>query len=897
MTLSPGERLGPYEIQAAIGAGGMGEVYKARDTRLDRSVAIKVLPADVSADPDRRARFAREAKTIAGLNHPHICTLHDVGETDGTTYLVMEHLTGETLAQRLEKGPLPLEQALTVATEIADALAAAHRQGVIHRDLKPGNVMLTKTGARLLDFGLAKLRPPGPVAFDATGVATRGASETAVGTLLGTLPYMAPEQLEGRDADARTDIWALGCVLYEMAAGRRAFEGKSQASLIGAIMTAAPPPLVAVQPLAPAALDHLVRSCLAKDPDERMQNAHDVVNELRWLSDSSRVEAVVPVRRVRWLGPTERLGWSLVTLALLGVAGVLLFRSPGVPVVDVPLARLSILLPSGVSVAESSFSRLAISPDGQTVAFAGDRSGMRQLYVRHLDRLEAEPLAGSEGGATMPFFSRDSKTVGFWLPTNALMQVPVAGGTPTLVAPGLQGGGAVWDQDGTVIAGTSFAGLQRIRPGAEKPETLTTLSGELELGHVEPQLLPGGNILFVIKDPSRREDHNQVAVYHPDTRKVSRILSGVSSPRYVPDGYLLFARGRTLRAAPFDAEHLQVTGDEMSLTDDLWPANSHWFYSPAGFDVAPQGTLAYVPAPQAMGSRLALVDRSGREEILSSRIEPCTSVATAPDGQRLAVQLSTPAGTEIQTIEITRDNWTRISYGADHGEPAWTPDGSRVVFPSNRDGAWAVYAVPADGSRAPEPLTAGASVSVQTARVSFPPDGHDVLFTAQAKGVAFGLWSQKGRTEQAVELLSARNLGQAGGAYIRGVYSPNGKFLAYLSRETGAYQAYVRQSPGFTSMSKVSAEGAAELRWSRDSRELFYRVGSKIMSARVMTTPQVSIGRSEPIVDLPGLMAFDVMPDGRFVTIRRVGPVPVQQIVVIPDWKRLLPTSGGVGPR
>src|SRR5512139_1560466 len=308
MSLAPGTRLGPYEVTALIGAGGMGEVYKAKDTRLDRSVAIKVLPSHVSADADRRARFAREAKTIAGLNHPHICTLHDVGETDGTTYLVMEHLAGETLAQRLEKGQLPLERALTVATEIADALSAAHRQGVIHRDLKPGNVMLTKTGAKLLDFGLAKLKAHGeqPAAASLASAPTRTAPLTSEGTIVGTLHYMAPEQVEGKAADARTDLWALGAILYEMLTGKRAFEGTSAASLIGAILEREPAPVSTLQPLTPPAVDRLVRQCLAKAPDDRPDTAHDVANELRWMREPSGVGALAGVqpRRRRGLRTT-----------------------------------------------------------------------------------------------------------------------------------------------------------------------------------------------------------------------------------------------------------------------------------------------------------------------------------------------------------------------------------------------------------------------------------------------------------------------------------------------------------------------------------------------------------------------------------------------------------------
>src|SRR5512139_4109595 len=324
MTLGSGTRLGPYEIQSAIGAGGMGEVYKARDTRLDRSVAIKVLPPAFSADPERRARFEREAKTIAGLNHPHICTLHDVGEYEGSTFLVMEHLTGETLAQRLEKGPLPLEQALTVATEIADALTAAHRQGVIHRDRKPGNVMLTKAGAKLLDFGLAKLKGHGeqPAAAHLASAPTQSTPLTGEGMIVGTLQYMAPEQLEGKPADARTDIWAFGAILYEMLTGKRAFEGASAASLISSILTADPPPASNLQRLVPSALDRTIHRCLAKDPGDRWQCAGDLVSEIRWIAEGGSPAGApgVTVARKR---AGARILWAAVGMLSLALTASL----------------------------------------------------------------------------------------------------------------------------------------------------------------------------------------------------------------------------------------------------------------------------------------------------------------------------------------------------------------------------------------------------------------------------------------------------------------------------------------------------------------------------------------------------------------------------------------------
>jgi serine/threonine-protein kinase len=888
VAVEPGALLGPYEITELIGVGGMGEVYRARDTRLGRTVAIKILPPGLAADPERRRRFEHEARAASALEHPNICTLHDVGSDRGLDFLVMEFLEGQTLAERLRKGALPLARALEYGAQIADALGTAHRQGIVHRDLKPANVMLTKSGAKLLDFGVAKLKPRRTGSAPAAPIRD---PPTSPGTIVGTVAYMAPEQLEGKEVDARSDLFALGCVLYEMLTGRRAFEGTSEASVISAIMSSQPPPISALQPMTPAALDHLVQTCLAKDPDERMQDAHDVVNELHWLSQSQ--DGVAPARRIQRLASGERLLWTLATVALLALTVLALLRSTPAPLHGVPPARLDILLPKGVTLATSSLSILTLSPDGRTLVFAGDNRDGRQLYVRHLDRPEAQPLAGTEGGATLPFFSPTGRALGFFLPTGAFMQVPITGGTPALLGLRQIPGGAAWSSDGAVIVGSAFAGLQRLRPGGEKPEAITTLSGPREFAHIEPQILPDGAILFVIQDLSRREEHNQVAVFTPRDRKVTPVLSGVSSPRYVPDGYLLFARGRTLRATRFDLRLLTASGDETILAEDVSHDNApQWFYQPAGFDVAPQGSLVYVRAPMGssrtgftgLESRLALVDRSGREVPLSSKIEPCTWVSADPDGTRLAVRLTRPSGTEIQTVEIARDNWTRVSYGADHGWPAWTPDGSRVVFPSNRVGYWTIDSAPPDGSKTPEPVTSGASVSAFGGRVTVGPAG-EVVFSAFARETGPGLWVQKPGAGQAEELLSGRAVGGA-------VLSPSGRLLAYLSRETGGLQAYLREFPSLASMWKVSTEGAGwvDLRWSRDSSELFFASGSKIMSVRVTTTPQVSVGRPQEILELPGLVSFDVMPDGRFVTVRSVGETPEDQLVVIPDWRRLLPS-------
>jgi serine/threonine-protein kinase len=565
MSLVAGTRLGPYEIQAAIGAGGMGEVYKARDTRLDRTVAIKILPGELSADPDRRTRFEREARAIAALNHPHICTLHDIGTHEGTTYLVMEHLPGQTLADRLLKGPLPLPQALDVAVQIAEALDAAHKHGIIHRDLKPGNVMLTSSGAgrsgvvtaKLLDFGLAKLARHGerPAIESQTHMPTQAAPVTAQGTILGTLQYMAPEQLEGREADTRTDLWALGAILYEMLTGRRAFEGESQASLITAIMSSQPPPVSAVQPITPSALERVVDRCLAKDPDARWQNASDLAAELAWLAGDSTRPAVAapggaPMRAARrW-----PLAAVVLAVALAVGAGAALWRWWNPP--NVRPLRVALPVSSWNLALDTTPGGLALSPDGQTVVFSANRPGEpSQLWVRRANDMEPRPLAGTQF-ARLPFFSPDGQHVAFATSYGAVVRVPLAGGSPQQVwAPAPEFEGGAWGNDGTIV----FAGGY-VRPGlfyvsAEGGAASKALYEAPADGrggrYAFPEILPDGQtILFTIRSTRGARVH----AWSPE-RGVKPITEGARA-RYVSTGHLLYEDGETLRLVGFDATRL-----------------------------------------------------------------------------------------------------------------------------------------------------------------------------------------------------------------------------------------------------------------------------------------------------------------------------------------------------
>ena len=574
MPLESGTTLGPYQIDAPLGAGGMGEVYKATDTRLDRTVAIKVLPAHVADDPDLRQRFEREAKTISSLNHPHICTLYDIGKEGETDFLVMEYLDGQTLAQRLEKGALPLDQALTIAIEIADALDKAHRQGIVHRDLKPANIMLTKAGAKLLDFGLAKLKPA--EAADAlTATPTQEAPLTEQGAILGTFQYMAPEQLEGQEADARTDIFAFGAVVYEMVTGEKAFASESRASLISAIMSGDPAPISSRQAMSPPALDQIVKTCLVKNADGRWQTAGDVGRQLRWIREGgSKVGVPVTVSTSR--KTRQRLTGAALGGAVAAGLAVWLLTRPA-PVVS-PTWRVSITLPTENAAVfpGSPNSSIAISPDGSRLVYVGRppelRPTVRQLlYVRSMSDREVQPLPGTDG-AYQPFFSPDGQWVAFFTRDGELRKVSLDGGQPVTLVDDIESSAwafGTWGDDDTIVFGGVRQGLRRVSANGGTAEVVTTLDeGRAEGTHSGPQFLPGAAaVVFSVGSSDRTTQY--VDVVELETGDRWTLLENALRPFYVASGHLLFKRDDVLMAAPFDYQRIEITGPEVPLVEHV----------------------------------------------------------------------------------------------------------------------------------------------------------------------------------------------------------------------------------------------------------------------------------------------------------------------------------------
>jgi Tol biopolymer transport system component/predicted Ser/Thr protein kinase len=895
MPIFPGRRLGPYEILSTIGAGGMGEVYKARDTRLDRIVAIKILPPHLADRAELRERFEREAKTVASLNHPHICTLFDTGHEGGIDYLVMEYLEGETLAQRLQKGALPIQQVLQYAIEISDALDKAHRKGVTHRDLKPGNIMLTKSGTKLLDFGLAKLKQEAaPANVPLSDLPTAKDPLTAQGTILGTLQYMAPEQLEGKEVDARTDIFAFGTVVYEMATGKRAFEGKSQASVIGAILKDDPTPISSLQPMTPPALDRLMKKCLAKDPEERWQNAHDLVSEFKWITEGSSQMALTPVaaakgiRALGWRGLILGIGISVFVAVIASLVTWNLKSSPSQPV-----TRLVVNLPPGQQLAGlDSGPSLAISPDGTHLAYVARQGGMQQVYLRAMDSLEVRAIPGTEG-AVNPFFSPDGQWLGFFA-NRKVMKVSLNGGAALALANAPFDGGAAWGNQGTIAFSPSNASaLQQMSDAGGAPQPLTRL-GKNDGSHRWPEFLPGGKaVLFGNGAAGALFSNSWIAVQPVGAGERQNLIQGGENSHYTPSGHLVYVQGAILMAVPFDYRRLKVMGTPVPVGESVMqsPTNGHAQYS-----ISTTGSLVYVPGGvQAIRLQLLWVSRNGTEQPLSAPANAYLNPRISPDGRRVAVGLYAQEG-QIWEYDLTRETLTRFTFGGTvNGYPAWTPDGKRIAFISNNEGPLNIFWQLADGSGGLERLTT--SDNVQTPN-SWSPDGKLLAFNEITPTTGIDVWVLRLSDRKAQPFL------QTPFNESSPWFSPDGRWLAYVSDESGRYEVYVQPYPGPGGKWQISTEGGTEPVWNPNGRELFYRSGDKMMAVNIATQPSFNVGRPQMLFEgqyQPTPVTFpnyDVSPDGqRFLMLKRIEQAQAAptQINVVLNWfeelKQKVPTG------
>ncbi len=888
MILSASARLGRYEILSPLGAGGMGEVYRARDTRLERTVAVKVLPTNMASSPEVRQRFEREARTISQLSHPHICALYDVGREGETEYLVMELLEGETLSDRLARGALPLEQTLRFGIEIADALDKAHRQGIVHRDLKPGNVMLTKSGVKLLDFGLAKAMAPVTPPGSLTALPTRQGF-TQEGTILGTFQYMAPEQLEGKEADGRTDIFAFGAVLYEMATGRKAFSGASQASLISAIMQNDPAPISSIQPMSPPALDRIVKKCLAKDPEDRWQNAADLGSELKWIGESGSqvgAPAVVVARRKISQGLSWGSAVLLFAVALFFAVGY--FRRSPVAERDV---RASILAPEKATFRffGSSAGPPALSPDGRLLAFVATTSdGTDLIWIRPLNALSAQPLAGTEG-ATHPFWSADSRFIGFFA-DGKLKKIDPSGGPAQTLCDAAQGRGGTWNREGTILfAPTANDAIYRISSSGGTATRLTRFDpSRHEESHRWPYFLPDGrHFLFFVRTTRRG---NGIYLGSLESGEEKFIVPASSNMAYAPsfagspEGLLLFEREGNLMAQPFEAPGFRTTGEPFPIAEKVAryePTNS------AIFSVSQTGVLAYWTGTAGAGQQLSWFDRVGKS--LGSVGAPGTYnlPRISPDGTRVAFSLFDPrtASADIWIEEIPRGVRTRFTFAPrGSSSPVWSSDGARIAFLSGPKGANDLYQKPATGS-------GGEEILLESNEDKSPTD-----WSTDGRFIAFQNLAAKSNTKLDLWILSvsdhkARPFLQTPFNEGWGCFSPDGRWLAYVSDESGRYQVYVQPFPGPGGKWQISTAGGSQPVWRRDGKELFFIAPDyKLMAVEVVTggtafaagTPRALFQtRAATLV----VRAYDVSPDGqRFLINSLIGDPTSSPITLVLNW-------------
>jgi eukaryotic-like serine/threonine-protein kinase len=928
MALSSGAKLGPYEILSPLGAGGMGEVYRARDTRLDRTVAVKILPADLSSNPEAKQRFEREARAISSLNHPHICTLYDVGHQDGTDYLVMEFLEGETLAERLRKGPLPLLQVLKCGAEIGEGLERAHRTGVVHRDLKPGNIMLTKSGAKLMDFGLAKVQqaispPSSGLSMTLTSLVD-AYPLTTKGTIVGTFQYMSPEQIEGKEADSRSDIFAFGAILYEMVSGKRAFEGKSQISVASAILERDPAPIDTARHDVPFTLQRTIAICLAKDPEQRWSTVHDMVLQMRAIASSEYNPGQPDARRL-----AGRAAFALAFLCLLGGAGIawLVTRWTRPAQQSAPMIRFSISLPKDAPVAlPDPTGMLAIAPDGSAIAYVAairlsppmDAAPSRALttseamhdavstrsergpsgnaeteidmyvrkaevatalYVRRMDQSTFERVPGSEE-AVSPFFSSDSEWLG-WFSHGVMKKVMLGGGAPVKVCEvaSIYMGGAHWAPDGFIYF--TPADLMRVPASGGQPELLARVDVNKDADYQSPQLLPGGKAVLLTRRPLNITSYNDAVIfaYRLDTHESVTLVEGGSAGMYLPSGHLVYARGGSFFAVAFDAARLKVLGPPVEvLRGGMFKETS----GNAMLVVSGNGVLAYVPGGpmQLDNQEVIAIRRSGAVRVLSPSPRYVTEPATSPDGQNLAVTIRA-ANDDIWLLNPARGALTRFTFaGGDNQLAVWSGDGSHLIY-SRSNRIQNIFWRPVNGGPE-ERLTSGDTVQFAD---STTPDGKLLAFTQWTGANADIYLLPLDGTHTPRPLIATRFNEQSG------EFSPDGKWLAFVSDESGSNEVYVQPFGHEGVRSVVSTGGGARPMWGPGGNHLYYSLGAVVMQVPFDPSTgkigQATVALRSP----PRTVVFGVTRVGDFIGVRTLSEnFTAPELEIATEWVRELST-------
>jgi len=888
MPLASGTKLGPYEIDSPLGAGGMGEVYRARDTRLERTVAIKVLPAHAAERHDLRQRLEHEAKAISSLSHPNICTLYDVGHQSGINYLVMEYLEGETLADRLSKGPLPAAQVLHYGVEIAEGLEAAHRNGITHRDLKPGNIMLTKSGVKLMDFGLAKSRAAA-ASISSVTLEAKNQPLTAEGTVVGTFQYMSPEQIEGKEADTRSDIFAFGAVLYEMATGKQAFSGKSQASVAAAVMAFEPPPISSLQPMTPPGFEFVVTTCLSKDPENRFQSAHDVKLQLQWTREiAHKPDISLPrVRRRTW---QVAAAVTLVSLLLMTAAVAIYARW----FVHPPRVQAYIPPPDkmGFNLTDDDGSGPAvISPDGSNISFvASDAQGKHQVWVRALAEPSARALPGTDGAA-YPFWSADGKSIGFFA-EGKLKRIAVSGGPALDICGVTRPRGGSWSPDGNTIlfSPDTTAGIFRVpaHPGST-PVAVTRLDPTYHTTHRWPRFLPDGkHFLYLASShvnpgPTERNGIHWASLNGKENRFLMPADSGAV---YVSD-YLLFVQNGALMAQPFSPENGRLSGDPVVITDDVFRNSGTWR---AAFDASPTGVLVFHAGSSILGSQLQWFAPNGAALGKLGERDRYIDLRLSPDNHKLAVTVGDPLA-DVWIFDLIRGTRARFTFGTGNtSTPVWSPDGKYLFFSLRRSGgSLDLYRKPLVGAAEPQPILASDTLK-HAGDIS--PDGRFLLFEQRREDVLNTLW--------VMPLFGDRKpyplLAKAVPAYAAR-FSPDGKWVVYNSSESGPMEIYIT-SFDHGGKWQVTSNGGWGPKWRADGKAIYYysRADGYIREVPVtLKGDDVEIGTHKPLFRATNAgftfweRPFDASSDGKRFLVNTVELEESKPISLVLNWKTLIP--------
>src|ERR1700722_17676705 len=892
MALAPGTKLGPYEIQSPLGAGGMGEVYRALDTRLDRTVAVKVLASHLSSSPELKQRMEREARSISSLNHPHICQLYDIGSQNSVDYLVMEFLEGETLAERLKKGALPLNEIYRIGIAVAEALEVAHRQGIVHRDLKAGTIMLTQAGAKLMDFGLAK--PIGiansgsgsSAAPSFTAVATLSGPSplsplTTAGSIIGTIQYMSPEQIEGKEADARSDIFAFGAVLYEMVAGKRPFTGKSQISLASSILESDPEPVRAIKPNTPPAFEHVLTTCLQKNPEERYLAAHDIKLELQWIA-ADKASASAPIAAQALPAPQRSLlPWAVaacLAIALIAVAGFFLSR----PHASAPSIRTVIDPPQNVTLSLTGDfgGPPVLSPDGTSLAFAAIApDGKIALWVRPMNLLEAHKLPGTDG-AIFPFWSPDGHSLAFFTDSK-LKIIDLNGGAVSVVCDASFGRGGTWGPGGIILfVPDTQTGVYRVSVNGGTPAPVTKLDVSQHTSHRWPFFLPDGKHFFYLAITHDNAHAAYDTVYYASLDgQENRAVARLQSNAVYSSGYLLFAHGDQLMAQPFDPNTGTLSGEAHGVASGVVNDVSTWHMDTS---VSDNGLLVLGSGGVA-DWRLVWMDRTGKQiGIAADKLVDLQTARISPQGDRLALGIDVGMN-DIWVFDLTRGVRTRLTFGpVQNNSPVWSPDGKWIVYTSDRNGHATLYRKPADGSGAEELLLSDEQVVIPT---DWSRDGKTLIYSRGPIGNS-EVWALPLEGERKGRSVVPRTANSSTG---EGSLSPDGRWLAYTSTESGTFEVYGVPFAGGQGKWQVSTNEGLLPRWSTDGKELYYFAASirSVMAVPVKeNNGALQFGAPQTLAVSPASQQgfYDISPDGKKILLDMVSQQVSQSVTVITNF-------------